>query len=155
MAKPKRRFITDVEVEETVKAKVGQFTEGSGAGRHFIDEAGDGTGVWTEVLTAELPTEELPTEELPTEELDLSEYATIVYVDSRTVIFQFNDTTDWVTMSGGFYVEFNHNLNAPVSSEISRSGEKLLANTTQVDLNNLRIIVPYDYRFSGQIKINK
>ncbi len=58
-------------------------------------------------------------------------------------------------MAGGYYIDFAHNLAAEVDSEITIAGQKILCNTYAVNNNTLRITVPVNYRFAGQIKINK
>lgn len=88
-------------------------------------------------------------------DIDLSDYATIEYVENRIKIYTFNNTTDWTVMAGGYYIDFAHNLAAEVDSEITISGQKVLCNTYAVNNNTLRVTVPADYRFKGQIKINK
>lgn len=88
-------------------------------------------------------------------DIDLSSFATETYVDDRTKLFTFNNTTDWTDVSGGHQIDFVHGLASKVSSEIMRGTDKLLVDTKEINNNTLRIYVPYGYRFTGSIKINK
>jgi hypothetical protein len=74
---------------------------------------------------------------------------------SESIIFEF-DIPDWNVIPNGFYIDFSHNFDYKVNSEVMDVNQKkVFADTFKVTNNIERLYVPYDLRFKGLIKIIK
>jgi len=82
---------------------------------------------------------------------EIEEDLNITYIKSMPFTL-----ASWEVVAGGFKIDFYHELNSKVITEIKDSGgKKVMADTTWVSDNIERLYVPYDYRFEGTLNITK
>jgi hypothetical protein len=87
---------------------------------------------------------------------------TLVYDGSEWVnsvnskVFTFNNTDSWTTTGAGHYIDFHHDLNSKVVTEVrDTSHKKVFVDSFRVDDNTEKLYVPPGYRFAGVIRITK